>query len=125
MTRQVVRPNDLGRSDQLNEYGALIVEPTSAMVYLLEQTVRAPQSAAVLLHPDSGRDLVQITVNNPDVDGQLLRDLRLPTDVLFLDVTREGDVILPNGYTRLRSGDEITLIGREPSLGEAMIKLGF
>ena len=121
----MVRPNDLGRSDQLNEYGALIVEPTSAMVYLLEQTVRAPQSAAVLLHPDSGRDLVQITVNNPDVDGQLLRDLRLPTDVLFLDVTREGDVILPNGYTRLRSGDEITLIGREPSLGEAMIKLGF
>lgn len=125
VTRQVVRPNDLGRSEQLNEYGALIVDPTSAMVYLLEQTVRAPQSAAVLLHQDSGRELVQVTVNNPDVDGQLLRDLRLPTDVLFLDVTREGDVILPNGYTRVRAGDEITLIGREPSLGEAMIKLGF
>ena len=125
VTRQVVRPNDLGRSNQLNEFGALIVDPTSAMVNLLEQTVRAPQSAAVLLHQDSGRELVQVTVSNPDINGQLLRDLRMPTDVLLLDVTREGDVILPNGYTRLRHGDEVTLIGRQPSLDDATVKLGF
>ena len=123
--RQVVRPNDLGKSEQLSEFGALIIDPTSAMVNLLEQTVRAPQSAAVLLHQDSGRELVQVTVNNPDVDGQLVRDLRLPSDILFLDVTRNGDVLLPNGYTRLKSGDEVTLIGREPGLSEAMDKLGF
>lgn len=125
VTRQVVRPNDLAQREKLGEFGALIIDPTSAMVNLLEQTVRAPQSAAVLLHQDSGRDLVQITVNNPDIDGELVRDLRLPSDILFLDVTRDGNVILPNGYTRLRLGDEITLIGREPSLGDAMLKLGF
>ena len=125
VTRQVVRPNDLGRSEKLNEFGALIVDPTSAMVNLLEQTVRAPQSAAVLLHQDSGRELVQVTINNPDVQDQLLRDLRLPSDVLFLDVTRNGDVILPNGYTRLKMGDEVTLIGREPNLSDATLKLGF
>ncbi|MGB1249981.1 MAG: monovalent cation:proton antiporter family protein [Candidatus Promineifilaceae bacterium] len=125
VTRQVVRPNDLGRSSQLNEFGALIVDPTSAMVNLLEQTVRAPQSAAVLLHQDSGRELVQVTISNPDINGHLLRDLRMPTDVLLLDVTRDGDVILPNGYTRLRHGDEVTLIGREPSLSDATMRLGF
>lgn len=125
VNRQVVRPNDLGRSSDFAEFGALIVDPTSAMVNLLEQTVKAPQSAAVLLHQDSGRELVQVTVSNPDVNGQLVRDLRLPSDVLFLDVTRDGDVILPNGYTRLKNGDEVTLIGREPSLSDAMLKLGF
>lgn len=125
ISRQVVRPNDLGRTDEFAEFGALIIDPTSAMVNLLQQTVRAPQTAAVLLNQDSGREWVQITVNNPDIDGQLLRDLRLPADVLFIDVTRDGDVILPNGYTRLRSGDEVTLVGREPSLSEAMLKLGF
>lgn len=125
VSRQVVRPNDLGQREQLGEFGALIIDPTSAIVNLLEQTVRAPQSAAVLLHQDSGRDLVQVTVNNPDVNGQLVRDLRLPTDILFLDVTRDGDVLLPNGYTRLKVGDEVTLIGREPGLSEAMDKLGF
>jgi Trk K+ transport system NAD-binding subunit/Kef-type K+ transport system membrane component KefB len=125
VTRQVVRPNDLGRQKELAEFGALIVDPTSAMVSLLKQTVQAPQSAAVLLRQDSGRELVQVTINNPDVSGQLLRDLRLPSDVLFLDVTRDGNVILPNGYTRLKQGDEVTLIGREPNLGDAMMKLGF
>ena len=125
VTRQVVRPNDLGQSEHLNEFGALVVDPTSAMVNLLEQTVRAPQTAAVLLHQDSGRELVQVTINNPDIDGQLVRDLRLPTDILFLDVSRDGNVILPNGYTRLRRGDEVTLLGREPSLSDATLKLGF
>ncbi len=125
VTRQVVRPNDLSQSDRLSEFGALVVDPTSAMVYLLEQTVRAPQSAAILLHQDSGRELVQVTVSNPDISGQLVRDVRLPSGVLFLDVTRNGDVILPNGYTRLKEGDEVTLIGREPALSGAVMKLGF
>ena len=123
--RLIVRPDDLTNAQQFAELGALIVDPTSAMVNLLEQTVRAPQSAAILLHQDSGRELVQITINNSDVDGMLLRDLRLPNDVLFLDVTRDGNVILPNGYTRLHMKDEVTLIGRGDSLEEAMLKLGY
>ena len=69
------------------------------MVYLLEQTVRSPQTAAMLLHQDSGREMVQITVNNPDIDGILVRDLRLPIDVLLLDVNRRGNPIVPHGYT--------------------------
>ncbi len=123
--RLVVRPNDLSRQKEMGEFGALVIDPTSAMVNLLEQTVRAPQSAAILLHQDSGRELVQVSVSNPDIAGQLLRDLRLPSDVLFLDVTRNGTVILPNGYTRLEQGDEVTLVGREPSLSDATMKLGF
>ncbi len=125
VSRLVARPNDLSQTDALSEFGALVVDPTSAMVNLLEQTVRAPQSAAVLLHQDSGRELVQVTVSNPDIDGMLVRDLRLPNDVLFMDVTRDGNVILPNGYTRLRLKDDVTLIGRGTELEEAVLKLGF
>lgn len=125
INRQVVRPADLSNGQELSEFGALVIDPTSAMVNLLEQTVRAPQSAAILLHQDSGREVVQVTVRNPDVDGLLLRDLRLPGDILFVDVTRNGDVIMPNGYTRIRQGDEVTLIGRQPSLDDATLSLGF
>lgn len=123
--RLIVRPNDLNSAPQFTELGALIVDPTSAMVNMLEQTVRSPQSAAILLHQDSGREVVQLTVNNRDVDGMLLRDLRLPTGVLLLDVVRDGNVILPNGYTRLRLKDDVTIVGREDGLNEAMLKLGF
>ena len=51
--------------------------------------------------------------------------LRLPNGVLCLDLTRGNDVILPNGYTRLQLGDEVTLVGRAPNLEEAMLQLGF
>ncbi len=123
--RLIVRPNDLNTAAQFSELGALVIDPTSAMVNMLEQTVRSPQSAAILLHQDSGREVVQVTVNNSDVDGMLLRDLRLPEGVLMLDVIRDGNVILPNGYTRLHMKDEVTIVGREDGLNEAMLKLGF
>ncbi len=123
--RLIVRPNDLSLADKFKELGALIIDPASAMVSLLEQSVVAPQTAAVLLHQDSGRQMVQVTIINPDVDGFLLRDLRLPNDVLFLDVTRNGNSITPNGYTRVRLEDEVTLIGTAESLEEATLKLGY
>jgi Trk K+ transport system NAD-binding subunit/Kef-type K+ transport system membrane component KefB len=125
VSRLIVRPNDLAASDGFAELGALVIDPMSAMVNLLDQSVRAPQSAAVLLHQDSGREMIQITVTNPDIAGTLLRDLRLPTDVLFMDVTRDGSVILPHGYTRLRLKDEVTLIGLRDSLDDAIMQLGY
>lgn len=123
--RLIVRPTDLSNVATFREMGALVIDPTSAMVNLLEESVRSPQTAAVLLHQDSGREMVQITVSNPDVDGMLVRDLRLPSDVLFLDVLRKGQSVVPNGYTRLNLSDELTLLGWADSLQEATLKLGY
>lgn len=123
--RLVVRPNDLSKASTMAELGALIIDPTSAMVNLLEQTVKAPQNTSILLRQDSGREVVQVTVNNKDIDGMLLRDLRLPSDVLFMDLTRGDSVILPNGYTRVQLDDEITIVGRGDSLTEAVLKIGY
>lgn len=125
VSRLVVRPNDLSSADAFDEYGALIIDPTSAMVNLLEQTVRAPQNISILLRKDSGRQVVQATVRNKDLDGVLLRDLRLPNDVLFLDITRDGNVILPNGYTQLRMDDDVTIVGPGDNLTEAVLKIGY
>ncbi|MCB0007221.1 MAG: cation:proton antiporter [Anaerolineales bacterium] len=125
VNRLIVRPNDMSWAARFSELGALIVDPASAMVYLLDQSVRAPQSTSILLHQDSGREILQITVSNPDVDGLLLRDLRLPDDVLFLDVTRAGQAIVPTGYTRIRLRDEVTLVGRQGSLADVTLKLGY
>lgn len=123
--RLIVRPRDLANAEAFSSKGALIVDPTSAMVNLLHQTVRAPQSTAVLLNQDSGREMVQVTVNNPDIEGMLVRDLRLPGDVLLLDLFRDGQLIVPNGYTRLHLRDEITMIGQVASLEEATMKIGY
>ncbi|MCA9981751.1 MAG: TrkA family potassium uptake protein, partial [Anaerolineales bacterium] len=123
--RLIVRPNDLSHMERFKELGALVVDQTSAMVHLLDQSIRAPQTAAVLLHQDVGREMIQVTVNNPEIDGLLVRDLRLPTDVLLLDVTRNGQSVVPNGYTKLMLKDEVSLLGRASSLDEVTLRLGY
>ncbi|NDJ54178.1 MAG: potassium transporter TrkA [Chloroflexi bacterium] len=123
--RIVVRLNDLSRAAEFRELGATFVDPTSAMVNLLGQAVRAPQSAALLLHTDPTNELVQITITNPEISGTLVRDLRLPVDVLLLAVNRDGQSIVPNGYTPLRLKDEVTLLGSPERLHEATLQLGY
>lgn len=123
--RRIVRLNDYAWADRFTELDALVVYPTSAVVNLLAQFVRAPQSAALLLQQDPASKTVQVTVTDPDVSGLLLRDLRLPGDVLVLGITRDGTSIVPHGHTRLRLNDEVVLIGAPERLAEVTLRLGY
>lgn len=122
--RLIVRPNRSELREQFRELGAIIVDPATAMVNLLEQAVRAPQSLSLLLHTDPVYDVVQMTVTNREIDGRLVRDLRLPSDVLLLEISRDGQAIVPHGYTRLRHGDELTVVGKPDSLREVGLRIG-
>lgn len=122
--RLIVRPNCSELREQFRELGAIIVDPATAMVNLLEQAVRAPQSLSLLLHTDPVYDVVQMTVTNREIDGRLVRDLRLPPDVLLLEISRDGQAIVPHGYTRLRHGDELTIVGKPDSLREVGLRIG-
>ncbi|MFC2153010.1 NAD-binding protein, partial [Actinomycetota bacterium] len=82
--RAVIRLDDLSLADR----GVLIVDHSSAMVNLLEQAVRAPQSLGLILHNDPNWEAVQITVTNPDAVGREIRQLRLPQDVLVVAIVR-------------------------------------
>ena len=52
-----------------------------------------------------------------------LRDLRFPTDVIVLSVQRKGSIIISHGYTRLRLGDIVTLVGTKESVENVRFKL--
>ena len=123
--RLIARLNDLSSADKFTSLGAIVVDPASGMVNLLDRAVRAPMSAELLLHPQAEFETIQITVTNPDVNGRLVRDLRLPEDVLLMEVIRRGVPILANGYTRLRTDDEITLLGKSSSLEAVTLRLGY
>lgn len=121
--RLVVRPASPGHDAAFEEVGAFVVDPASAMVTLFEQAVRAPQSAALLLRRDPGRTVAQLRVTNPDLDGQALRDLRLPIDVLLLEIARDGGAVVPSGHSVLRLGDEVTVVAEPGSLDEIRLRL--
>lgn len=123
--RIIVRLNDPTRTSEFADCDAFVVDPTSAMVHLLDQSVRAPQSAALLLHMEPEYDTTQVTVKDPDFHGIPLRDLRLPADVLVLNVVRDKQPIVPHGYTTLQLGDEVTLAGTSHSLIDVTRQLGY
>jgi Trk K+ transport system NAD-binding subunit/Kef-type K+ transport system membrane component KefB len=123
--RMVARLNDIKLAERFRELGVLVVDQTSAMVNLLDQSVRAPQTTALLLHSDARYDIVQITVTERDAHNVLLRDLRLPNDVLVVEISRRGQNIVPSGYTAIHQYDEMTLLGSPDSLREVTLRLGY
>jgi len=120
---KVVRLNDRANFDRFHDLGALIVEPTTAIVSLLDHLVRSPQAASLLLGMDENQDTVDLEIQNSNLHGLSLRDLRFPTDILILSITRSGQSMVTHGYTRLRLNDTITVVGSIDSIANVELRV--
>ena len=118
----VVRLHDRENFDRFHELGALIVEPSTAMVSLLDHFVRSPHATSLLLGMEENQDTVMLEVRNPNLHRMALRNLRLPHDIIVLSVTRGGQMIISHGYTRLRKNDIVTLVGSSESLENVRLR---
>ncbi|WP_420642130.1 monovalent cation:proton antiporter family protein [Candidatus Leptofilum sp.] len=119
----VVRLNDRINFHKFHALGALVIDPATVMVGLLEQFVRSPSAASLLLGMEEGQDVVDIELRNPALHGIALRDLQLPLDTLVLSVHRNGNTIISHGYTQLEMGDRVTIVGKNSSLEEVMRRM--
>lgn len=118
----IVRLNHRHNSQKFLSLGVKIVDPSTAIVSLLDHFVRSPQAASLLLGMSKGQDTRDIELLNPDLHGITLRDLRLPADVIILSVVRGGQTIITHGYTRLRIKDTLTVVGSIKSLNQLQLK---
>lgn len=124
-TRQmIVRLNERANLDKFLKLGAKVVDPSTAMVSLLDHFVRSPQATSLLLGLEQGQDTRDLELRNPNLHGLALRDLRLPREVIILSIRRGGQMIISHGYTRLRIGDVVTMVGSNKSLDEVAFKFG-
>jgi len=118
----IVRLNNRENFEKFHKLGALIIEPSTAIVSLLDHFVRSPNATSLLLGLDDGQDSMDVEIRNEDLQGLRIRELRLPTDVIILSIKRKGQMLITHGYTRLRIGDILTLVGSEKSLEEIRFK---
>ena len=118
----IVRLNHRFNFNKFHELGALIVDPSTAIVSLLDHFVRSPQAATLLLGMQEDQDSMDVEVLNADLHSLRLRNLRLPSDVIVLSVKRSGNFIITHGYTRLRRRDILTLVGSKESLSKVALK---
>ncbi|NJN43266.1 MAG: TrkA family potassium uptake protein [Anaerolineae bacterium] len=114
----IVRIHDRTIAEKFTRLGALIVDPNTAIVSLLDHLVRSPVATSLLLGMEDGQDVSDFVLRNPQYNGMALRDLRLPLDTLILSIHRDNQTIISHGYTRLKLGDELTVIGSPDSLVE-------
>lgn len=118
----VVRLNNRANFDRFNALGALIVDPTIAIVSLLDHFVRSPTATSLLLGMEKNQSVAELELRNPSLHGITLRELRLPLDTLILSVRRRGQMLISHGYTRLEVGDWVTVVGSSKSLKEIALR---
>lgn len=121
ISRLVVRPSSPSENGRFAGHGAIVVHPTMGIVSLLTQAVLTPNATSLLLEHDRGREIFQVSMSNRDLDGVAVADLRLPPGVLLMEVRRGESVLLVDGRTRLRMGDELTLIADDDSTAEMQL----
>jgi len=107
----VVRLNERVNLSRFRELGALIVDPGTAIVNLMDQFVRSPSAASLLLGLEKNQKIAELELRNPNLHGLALRDLRLPLDTLILSIRRQGQMLISHGYTCLEVGDMVTIVG--------------
>lgn len=117
----VVRLNDRKNFDKFHDLGVKIVDPSTAIFNLLFDYVRSPQTTSLLLGMERDQGTIDLEVCDQKLHGTALRDLRLPNDVIILSVTRGDQMIISHGYTVLRLGDIVSLVGSNDSLTKVTI----
>lgn len=118
----IARLNDRNNFGCFQALGVLIVDPSVAIVSLLDHFVRSPEAASLLMGLHKDRKTVDISIKNPDLFGISLRDLRLPFDTIIMSVRRRGVLFIPHDYTRLEAGDLVTMVGSSKSLKEVSLR---
>ncbi|RLD25422.1 MAG: potassium transporter TrkA, partial [Bacteroidetes bacterium] len=61
---------------KFNELGVRLVDPSLAMINLLDHFVRSPNATSILLGLDASQDSIDVEIRNKDIHGMTLRDLR-------------------------------------------------
>ncbi|MCP3898910.1 MAG: PTS transporter subunit EIIA [Desulfobacteraceae bacterium] len=118
----IARLNDRNNYDSFLPLGVLIVDPSTAIVSLLDHFVRSPAAASLLMGMQKDRNIVDLPIKNPNLFGLALRDIRLPFDTVIMSVRRRGVLFVPHDFTRLEAGDLVTMVGSSKSLKEAALR---
>ena len=118
----IARLSDRNNFARFQLLDVLIVDPSTAIVNLLDHFVRSPAAASLFMGMQTDQKIVDLALRNPDLFGLALRDFRLPFDTIIMSVRRRGVLFIPHDYTRLEAGDLITVVGSENSLQEVALR---
>ena len=80
---------------------------------------RNPALFELMTSTTDDRDLRELILVNPNIQGKRLNEVRFPGDLLVLAIRRDDEVIVPHGTTRLAMGDHLTILADLEVIQEA------
>lgn len=119
----VAHVSDPDIATQLDKLGVRVIQPQLATVLALEGALHFPAAFDMLTNHEDGVEVREVELKNPQFNGRLLRQIRLPGDALVLGLRRNGEVLVPHGNTQLQRGDLLMLVGHQDTLVEALTQL--
>ena len=105
---RVTVPGEIPRFEKL---GVTPMNAATDQAMHLALLTRNPAVYELLTNIEDDKDVCEVTVHNDKFLDRPLRDLELPEDLMVLAVRKDGQLIVPNGDTRLALGDQLTLLG--------------
>lgn len=118
----LVRAQEPRNHGRFHDLGVVVIDPSTAMISLLDQLVRSPHSTSMLLGLEEGRGVAEIQVGNPNLHGVALRELVLPEEALVLSLRRGINTLITHGDTKLKLNDWVTVLGSYGSLDEVAVR---
>lgn len=108
MVANVNEPSELARFERI---GVKTVNAALDRAALLALLSRTPTTYELLTRTDDDKEVWEVRIESLEYSGRILREIRLPGDVLVLAISRSGELLVPHGNTRIEQGDRLTLVG--------------
>ncbi len=105
---RITDPSEISRFDQL---GVTTMNAAMDQAVLLGLLARNRAAYELLTRTDDDKEVCEVAVYNRRFLDRPLRQIVFPGDLLVLAIRRGGELVVPNGDSRLSAGDQITLVG--------------
>ncbi len=115
----VVQVNDPQDRSLFEKMGVRTLNPALDRVSLFALLGRSPDLYQLLTRTGDDMSTRDMTMHNERIAGLPLKQLELPGDLLVLAIRRGNELLVPQGDTRLESGDRLTLVGSVESVEKA------
>ena len=124
--RVIARANDPRNLEALRTLGAdIAVSSTEIITKLIEQEVNSA-GMHLLATLNKGKAAICSIELSPDtaLDGRMLKDIILPKGSLIISLLRGDDMMIPDGLSVVRAGDELVAVCKSDSQGLLLKRLG-
>jgi len=118
----VARVNDPENVDAFDTLDVRAIDVASATAWSLDNEIERPALAHWMTELGEGHDAQEISVTASDLVGSTIAELDadIPDGAIVAVIAQNGTTRVPEADTVLEKGDQVTFIGREDAVQEAV-----